>query len=704
MTNFSLESDMLLLFTPTTSSSVGHRHWAIVGSELPAISMLYIPVQMIIHASGRNVIEYEGFQRAFQVLEAAKAIDGLDQLCVNETGAVRVNGKAEQCETQGVTRFWNNSRSWFEEEVPEGDDVTRFLLNSSFPDGRTVDLERVFGMLEMKEEDGIPLSAEALFVEITIPLSRVGSEERLRYYTEQLQQEITNIRESWIAENPNTDYRVEFAIWFDVGGEFRSAIFSDFPLLPFIFFIMVAFTCSVFWRRNRVKSRLLLALGAVITVLFSLSTAFGIMFTIGIPYSIVTTVLPYIVFGVGLDDTYILHEAFVRSDPTKSIVIRVEETFQEVGLSIIMTSVTTALAFGLGSISSIPAIVYLCYYAVPAIIVDFFYQVTFFVALLVIDERRVQARRLDCCMCFVSDVEDTDSESVGSSIHDSDSSGILDDTEDQETAKAKTPPSRKQKKRSFMAWYADQINRTWVKAAILLAFAALLACCTYGATLLKQDFSFYDLLPDESSTKTYLEAKENYGGMNGEIFLYFKGGNQSDAEYQDLMIDFIDKVDQIEHVELMPFCWVRDMRALVTDPDNFINNLMEDPATAHILENSPDAATFIREQSVILSVLPFNEVLDTMMAQPLVKALYAPHVKRVNNTGDVNSSRCKVKIRNLDYNNVQESVNLLNAQNKVTNDHPINNNGDGEMHAFLYNELFHLWEVRAFATNAIYFL
>ena len=51
--------------------------------------------------------------------------------------------------------------------------------------------------------------------------------------------------------------------------------------------------------------------------------------------------------GVGLDDTFIITSAFSRTRQGKSIEERIRDTMEDVGLSITVTTVTTAFAFGL---------------------------------------------------------------------------------------------------------------------------------------------------------------------------------------------------------------------------------------------------------------------------------------------------------------------------------------------------------------------
>lgn len=70
--------------------------------------------------------------------------------------------------------------------------------------------------------------------------------------------------------------------------------------------------------------------------------------------------LLYIVFGIGLDDAFIIFSSYARTDPSLSPVDRIRKTMKDVGISIFMTTATTEVAFVMGLISPLPAIRWLC--------------------------------------------------------------------------------------------------------------------------------------------------------------------------------------------------------------------------------------------------------------------------------------------------------------------------------------------------------
>ena len=76
-------------------------------------------------------------------------------------------------------------------------------------------------------------------------------------------------------------------------------------------------------------------------------------------------------FGVGLDDAFIISGAFSRTDHSKNVVDRINDTMEDIGATILLTTLTSSLAFALGLISSVPAVQYLVMYAFPTIMIDF---------------------------------------------------------------------------------------------------------------------------------------------------------------------------------------------------------------------------------------------------------------------------------------------------------------------------------------------
>ena len=88
------------------------------------------------------------------------------------------------------------------------------------------------------------------------------------------------VRNEWEEDSSNM-YRLEFAGINAFAREAEASILGDLPLLPCVFIIMCLFTCLVFFKWDRVKSRSLLGIGAVATIGLSIMSGYGLMFICG---------------------------------------------------------------------------------------------------------------------------------------------------------------------------------------------------------------------------------------------------------------------------------------------------------------------------------------------------------------------------------------------------------------------------------------
>ena len=78
---------------------------------------------------------------------------------------------------------------------------------------------------------------------------------------------------------------------------------------------------------------------------------------------------------------------------------RVGLAMKHSGVAITITSVTDFLAFGIGTFSSLPSFSSFCAYAAIGIVAVFINIASFFLAWLILDEQRIEARRdaFFCC-------------------------------------------------------------------------------------------------------------------------------------------------------------------------------------------------------------------------------------------------------------------------------------------------------------------
>ena len=163
------------------------------------------------------------------------------------------------------------------------------------------------------------------------------------------------------------------------------------------------------------------------------------------------------------------------------------------GVAITITSLTDLLAFGIGATSVLPALGNFCAYASLGIFAVFLQMASFFLAWLVIDQRRIDAKR-DAVICCWKHGEDWE------------------------------PNSCSQKSYMDLVFknYAGTLHILPLKVAVLVLTASLFGVSCYGVSQLETNFDFVDWFPEDSSVVSYFRAKEEHfpsGGISGKIYI-----------------------------------------------------------------------------------------------------------------------------------------------------------------------------------------
>lgn len=390
-------------------------------------------------------------------------------------------------------------------------------------------------------QDWIIPSAQTLVIKIDIPdLGDVTDELEII-----LLDRLADMKQSWSDDPTTAKVDLEYFTFNAYQAEFQRAIDQDLPLVMVLIVIMISFVCLVFVRpKEKVQSRAMLGGFAFATIGCSLLTGYGIMFLAGVPLTNIGIMIPFVVVGIALDDTFIITGAYFRikrDNPNGDILTVIQETMDEVAVSIAMTTITTLICFCAGIASTIPAVKWLCLYAATTIGVDFLYQITYFIAFMTLDERRVQANRRDMCFWIVVAKEDNEEheddnevnergvEAVQTGITDSASEGSVNrdlTPLKRESQQMSTLGQQSKEERSFvercMTWYADRLLKPWVKVFVIVVFSAYFAGCTYSTTLLYQEFNVGDYVPEDSYLTSFMTVFQQYTTVQRYIGVYFR--------------------------------------------------------------------------------------------------------------------------------------------------------------------------------------
>ncbi|KAG0139530.1 hypothetical protein CROQUDRAFT_54585 [Cronartium quercuum f. sp. fusiforme G11] len=183
-------------------------------------------------------------------------------------------------------------------------------------------------------------------------------------------------------------------------------------------------------RQLLIESKFSLALWSIAIVLLSVSTSIGFFSMLGIKTTlIIAEVIPFLCLAFGVDNIFLLsnelsaqnskaYKALARAGlgysgeeddddededeggGLPSIESRIAKAVSRMGPSILLSTTSEAVVFGLGSIVDMPAVRNFAIYAAGAVIINSVLQFTVFVSAMAIDMHRMEDHRVDCFPCL----------------------------------------------------------------------------------------------------------------------------------------------------------------------------------------------------------------------------------------------------------------------------------------------------------------
>ena len=149
-----------------------------------------------------------------------------------------------------------------------------------------------------------------------------------------------------------------------------------------------------------VASKFTLGVVGIVIVLMSVSASVGLFSACGIKVTlIIAEVIPFLVLAVGVDNIFLIVHEFERvnvSHPDEDVETRIAKALGRMGPSILLSASTETIAFALGAAVGMPAVKNFAVYAAGAVLINALLQVTMFVSVLALNQRRVEDSRADC--------------------------------------------------------------------------------------------------------------------------------------------------------------------------------------------------------------------------------------------------------------------------------------------------------------------
>lgn len=293
------------------------------------------------------------------------------------------------------------------------------------------------------------------------------------------------------------------------GDVLGGSIGGDVNMLALGYLIVIIYVMVMLGKFNSVEQRALLSLTGIMAVGMGIGSAYGFCSYIGLDYTGLHSILPFLLLGIGIDDMFVIVQSFDNlkgEELVLALVRRFGLCMSHAGVAITITSVTDLLAFGIGGTTVLPALMSFCLFAAMGILFVFCYMITFFLGWFVLDQRRLEDVRDGFICCWKKSNWRPNQCSQTSLM---------------------TLGFRK---------YADILIQSWAKIVISILTLTVFGVSLYFVFQLQTSFESTDFINEGTYLRGFIEASGEHfpnSGISGNIYI-------GDAE------DILIKLDEVQ--------------------------------------------------------------------------------------------------------------------------------------------------------------
>lgn len=231
-----------------------------------------------------------------------------------------------------------------------------------------------------------------------------GTEEWATYNTMAFEEKFLETMQRLKSELETDEIKIYYSAGRSYGDISSKTLFQDLDKLFVGVFLMMVYMILVLSKFSWIEIRLTLTTVGLINVGMAYVAGCGLS-SIFFFYSPVHTSLFFIIMGLGVDDIFVIMSALrtVKSESNDlKLSEKIAKTLETAGASITITSLTDIIAFFVGGTTVLPSLKSFCIFAAVCILMTYLYVITFFVAVLTLDEKRLAKNKNGCCPCIVN--------------------------------------------------------------------------------------------------------------------------------------------------------------------------------------------------------------------------------------------------------------------------------------------------------------
>lgn len=350
---------------------------------------------------------------------------------------------------------------------------------------------------------------------------------------------------------------------------------SIVPFFSSTFAIMAIFSVLTCMMTDWVRSKPWLGLLGNLSAGMATLAAFGLAMYLDFEFIGINLAAPFLMIGIGIDDTFVMLAAWRRTPVTMSVPERMAHTLSDAAVSITITSVTDIVSFLIGIISPFQSVRIFCIYSGLAVCFTFVWHLTFFSACMSLSGYREQYNRHALTGCKVVPRSLAKKKNIlyrafcAGGHNPEDPNNPVDN-----------------KEHAGMSFFRDTmagwLNRWPVKVLVLLVFAAYLAGACYGITTMKEGLQRRKLSHATSYSIEFYDREDFYfREFPFRIQVVVEGEyNYSDPVIQQQMENLTQTLENSTYISspLYTESWLRSFLGYVTRNQDYLNATIDNEA------------------------------------------------------------------------------------------------------------------------------
>ena len=472
-----------------------------------------------------------------------------------------ISGKG--CMITSPTNFWHENKTEFEKaddkQIKEIAKCLQTGISGDMPCfdsiGTPIQINAIFGMQGC--EGGLNIS-ECTVCEKTARSMSVTFLLQNDFYTNKaaeiweqsvFQKLIKEFNEN--EEKNNSDLRIYYMMERSVSDELNIESEQNIVVVVVSYLAMFIYIAMMMGEFPSItKSRILVGLGGIFVVILSCLGSFGIVSLMGIKQTLISAeVVPFLVLAIGVDNMFFItgardrvsNEFNAEKEQGKDVSRYTNEeqigmALGEVGPSITTAAIGEFLSFLVGYLTDIPALQSFCLCASFAVLINYFLQMTLFVAFISLDDKRINARRYDLFPCFTNTNQNAGQHYEG-----------------------------KKCLQNFALRYYDFLVKTPVIIIVLLIYVGMTAVSVYAVFDFPLGLNQQTTVTQDGDLFNYFKTQEKYVDVGSPGYLVFYNIDYNNKDNLDLIDEMSDHLSTLSTVQPPVYSWYKDFQKFM-DP------------------------------------------------------------------------------------------------------------------------------------------